>query len=95
MQFLIACLRLSFPQTAPQDEAKLIWHLQGNTEDSQEFRRHIFINGREFCNVDLFATQKGVAINFYCVMTFQTMLLFPACHLLFQKNPNPEILISD
>lgn len=29
MQFLIACLRLSFfPQTTPQDEAKLIWHQQ-------------------------------------------------------------------
>lgn len=28
MQFLIACLRLSFPQTTPQDEEKLILHLQ-------------------------------------------------------------------
>lgn len=67
----------------------------GNTEDFQEFRRQIFINGRGFCNVDLFAFQKGVAINFYCLITFKTMLLFPACDLLFQKIPKRQILISD
>lgn len=67
----------------------------GNPEDCEEFRRQIFINGRKFCNVDLFASQKGVATNFYCLMTFQTILWFPACDLLFQKSPKTKLLISD